>query len=345
MNRVASTWNGFWFAPEPTSTLAIFRIAFATLTFFWTLSLLPDLDAFFARDGIEPPHPIDLAHGDWGVLNLIDTHAVVLALVVVLLLGSLALLVGFKTRLASIIVFVGIVSFMQRTPSIFNAGDVLIRSCAFFLMFAPAGAALSVDRWRHNRHSFWASPSRAPWALRLIQIQVSVMYLASVWEKLHGAAWRNGTAVSLTLGLQDFQRFAAPGFIVHSLLISTVMTYLTLAIELMVGILVWNRAARPLVLALGASLHLSIDVGLRVGFFSEAVLTAYIAFLSPAAATAGVTAVRRRLKRSATPRTNPEPANATVTVARSATMTTSGPNPRGLSGARTYVPGESPLGR
>jgi len=308
VRKLSSAWSGFWFSPEPTSTLAIFRIVFAALTFFWTLSLLPDLWAFFAPDGVEPPHPIDLAHGDWGVLNLVDTRAVVLALFIVLLVGSLALLVGFRTRLASIVVFVGIVSFMQRTPSIFNAGDVLIRACAFFLMFAPAGDALSLDRLRRNRDSFWEFPSRAPWALRLIQVQVSVLYVASVWEKLHGAAWRNGTAVSLSLGLQDFQRFAAPGFIVHSLVISTVLTYLTLAVELMVGLLVWNRAARPLVLALGASMHLSIDAGLRVGFFSEAVLTAYLAFLSPAAATACVTALRRQRSRFARARWRLSPA-------------------------------------
>jgi hypothetical protein len=295
MRRVSSAWEAFWFSPEPTSSLAIFRIAFSALTFLWTLSLLPDLDAFFSPDGIEPPHPVDLAHGYWGVLNVVDTRASVLALFIVLLAASVALLVGYRTRLASVVVFVGIVSFMQRTPSIFNAGDVLIRSCAFFLMFAPAGASLSVDRWRRHRDSFWVFPTSTPWALRLIQVQVSVLYLASVWEKLHGAAWRNGTAVSLSLGLQDFQRLPAPGFVVHSLLISSVMTYLTLAVELMIGLLVWHRGARPLVLALGVGLHLSIDAGLRVGFFSEAVLTSYLAFLSPAAAMRLALAVRNRV--------------------------------------------------
>jgi hypothetical protein len=298
MRRVGDKWNRFWFAPEPTSTLAVFRIVFGALSFVWTLSLLPDLYAFFAPDGIEARQPVDLATGWWGVLNAVDTRAVVLVVFLVLLVGSLCFLVGYRTRLASVIVFVGILSFQHRTPSIFNAGDVLIRICAFFLMFAPAGASFSVDRWRKHRDHFWEFPARAPWALRLIQVQVSVLYLASVWEKLHGAAWRNGTAVSLSLGLQDFQRLPAPGFLVHSLLLSSVMTYWTLAVELMIGILVWNRAARPLVLALGVSLHLSIDVMLRIGFFSEAVLTSYLAFLSPAFAAAMLIAVRNRLQHS-----------------------------------------------
>jgi hypothetical protein len=62
----------------------------------------------------------------------------------------------------------------------------------------------------------------------------------------------------------------------------------------MIGILVWNKAARPVVLALGVGLHLGIDLTLRIGFFSAAILTAYLVFLSPAAARAAVLALRAR---------------------------------------------------
>jgi hypothetical protein len=289
-----TAWYRFWFAPEPTSTLAIFRIVFGALVFFWTLALVPDLDAFFARNGVDPTDTTNLANGWWGFLQVFDSHVAVVAVCAVLMLAALCLMVGFHARLASVVVFVGVLSFEQRAPSVFNSGDGLLRTLAFFLMFAPSGASLSVDRWRHAPDAFWAFPARSPWALRLIQIQVSVMYLASVWEKLQGSDWRNGTAVSYALGLRDFQRFSPPGTLVHSLLVSSVMSYTTLATELMVGVLVWNRAARPLVLALGVCLHVSIALSIRVGFFSETVLTAYLAFLSPAAATAGLLAIRRR---------------------------------------------------
>lgn len=297
--RVGAAWQRFWFTPQPTSTLAVFRITFGLLVFAWTLAFVPDVNAFFGAHGVEARPPLNLSNGWWGVLNISDAHGLVVGLYAMLLVASLALAVGYRTRLASVLVFVGVMSIERRAPAVLNGGDDLLRILSFFFMFAPAGAALSVDRWRKHRDSFWEFPARAPWALRLIQVQVSVMYLASVWEKLQGAPWRNGTAVSLSLGLQDLQRFPAPGFITHSLVISSVMSYSTLAIELMVGVLVWNRAARPLVLALGASLHLGIDIFLRVTFFSETVLTSYIAFLSPAAAIAVVLFLRDRLLRSA----------------------------------------------
>jgi hypothetical protein len=181
---------------------------------------------------------------------------------------------------------------------------------ALFLMLAPAGASLSVDRWRTARDRFWEFPARAPWALRLMQVQLSALYLGSVWEKLHGAPWTHGTAVSYAMQIQDFQRFAAPALVTHSMLVSSVLSYLTLATELMIAILVWNKAARPLVLLLGVGLHMGIDLTLRIGFFSAAVLTLYLVFLSPAAASAGVLAVRDRVLRfvAVSPRRVSDPA-------------------------------------
>ena len=186
---------------------------------------------------MSPQHPFDIGNGIWGVLSIVDTRTSVLVLFVALLAARCAFWSGYRTRLASVLVFIGICVFMQRTPSIFNAGDVLIRTCAFFFMFIPAGTSFSVDRWR-NRDDFWAFPARAPWAVRLIQVQVSVVYLASVWEKLAARPGGTGRPSHSPWDSRTSERFAAPGFVVHSLLVSTVMTYLTLAIELMVGVLV-----------------------------------------------------------------------------------------------------------
>jgi uncharacterized membrane protein YphA (DoxX/SURF4 family) len=316
MRAAGSAWNRFWFEPQPTSTLALFRIAFGTIAFFWGLSFLPDFEAFFSPYGVEPVAPANPPDGYWGLLNLTDSYTAAVALYVVLLVSALCVLVGYRTRLASVLLFVAIVSFDRRAPSIFNSGDGLVRCLAFCLMLAPAGAALSVDRWRRSRDPFWEFPARAPWALRLVQIQVSVVYLASVWEKLQGDAWRDGTAVSYALRLEDYERFALPGDLSHSLLVSGAMTYGTLAAELMLGVLVWNRAARPLVLAIGVSLHIGIGFTLRIGFFSEAMLTAYVAFVTPAFATALILAGRERLSSVALRRGGRAPAAARLMTTR-----------------------------
>jgi hypothetical protein len=295
MRRARAAWERFWFTPEPTSSLALFRIAIGAVSLAWTLSLLPDLYAFFSAHGVEPRPPVHEPVGVWGVLNTFPNYSVTIALYAALLVASLCLLIGYRTRLASVIVFVGVLSFEHRAPSIWNSGDALLRNVTFFLMLAPAGASLSVDRWRRTRERFWEFPARAPWALRLVQVQVSAVYLSAVWLKLHGPTWLDGTAVSYAARMSDYDRFPLPAVLSHSPVFSAVMTYWTIAIELLVGFLVWNRAARPFVLALGVALHVSLGLTMRLGFFSETMLAAYLVFLSPAFATVAILAVRDRV--------------------------------------------------
>jgi len=220
------------------------------------------------------------------------------ALYGLLVVGCLALIVGWHSRLASIVVFVAMISFQRREPYILNSGDVVLRVTAFFLMFAPTGAALSVDRWRSARERFWESPLRAPWALRLMQVQLSVIYLSAVWAKLQGDSWNNGTAVYYAFTVNHIHRLPIPGFILDSELIVNLLTYGTLVIEAAIGILVWNKAARPYVLAAGVLLHLGIDYAILVVFFSYAMFVCYTTFVLPEWLDEKVGALRARLARS-----------------------------------------------
>ena len=198
--------------------------------------------------------------------------------------ASIALTLGLYSRVAALVVFVGVVSFQQRNSLIDNSGDLLIRNLAFFCVLAPTGVALSVDRLRRSRETFWEFPARAPWVLRLVQIELSVGYLSAVWHKVQGAAWRDGTAVAYALRMSDLQRMAAPEVVARSVVLTEALTFGTLALELALGVLVWNRAARPWVMSLGIVMHVMIDSVLVVGFFTFAMLVAYLAFLAPATA-------------------------------------------------------------
>lgn len=298
MRRPIAAWRRFWFEPEETSTLAIVRIAFGLVVLVWTLSLTRDADGFFTGSGILPSsHFQGEAAASWGLLDLLDGELAVTALLVVLTLASLFLIVGQDTRVAAVVVFIGVLSLERRNPFVFNAGDGLIRVIAFYMMFAPAGESLSFDRWRHARKTFWEFPARAPWALRLMQVQLSILYLASVWVKLAGETWNNGTAVSYALRLEDLQRFEPPTALAASELASNLLTYGTIAVEASLGVLVWNRTLRPYVLALGVGMHLGIELTLQVGFFGMALFVLYIAFLPADAVGARLLGLRDRISR------------------------------------------------
>jgi hypothetical protein len=295
VQRLVAAWEAFWFEPESTSVVAIWRIAFGLIVLAWSLALAPDLFTFFSSGGIQPSAP----RQPWSLLHVFPSDFGLIAIYVLLIVGSICLAIGFMSRLASVVVWLGVVSFTRRMPFILNSGDVVLQNVAFYMMLAPAGAALSVDRLLSARERFWEAPLRSPWALRLMQVQLSALYITAVWAKLQGVPWNDGSAVHYAFAIADIHRFSLPGFMVDNPLVVNLETYSTLAVEAAVGVLVWKRVLRPWVLLAGVVLHLLIEYTITVSFFSWIMLVCYLSFVSPEWLDARVVGIRSRLRRHA----------------------------------------------
>ena len=281
LRSLSEGWLRFWFRPEPTATLAVVRIAYGLVVGLWAASLAPDLHTFYSSSGID-------GTGQSGASEFTIT-----AVYVLLVAGSVCLMLGLHARLAAAVVFLTVLWFQGRNPWILNAGDRLLANLGFYLILAPSGAALSLDRWRQHPDDSWECPSRAPWALRLVQIQVSLLYLSTVWEKLQGARWPDGTAVSYALRIGQLVRVEVPAGVTDSILVVSILTWSTLAVELSLALLVWSGRLRPWVLACGVVLHLCIELTMTVGFFGVAALVAYLAFVPSQTTQRAVTWLRR----------------------------------------------------
>ena len=268
--RVWAGWSRWAFAPIDTAPMAALRIAVGILTIGWTLSLLPDAGAFLSTSGVRRDLP-SYDSGAWTVQ--LGPPFIVLT---VLFFAAIALTLGWRTRVAAVVVAVLLLAIQRRDPWILNSGDLLLRELAFFVMLMPAGETWSLDARRRG-----AERLRAPWALRLVQLQISALYLFSVWAKVRGTDWNDGTAVGIALQLEDLQRFAVPAAVSTSLLVSAVMTYSSLAVEASLAFGLWLPRLRYWVMAAGVGLHLGIEASLLIGWFSLAVISSYLAFVPP----------------------------------------------------------------
>jgi hypothetical protein len=279
--RVAAaveTWRMFWFRLQPAYTLGLVRMAFGAVAIGWTVSLLPDLYQLFGPHGIEPQQPADAFQR--GVFAIWTSDRALLIGWTVLLVSSVALTIGWHSQLAALGVFVLILSFEHRDPWVWNSGDVVVRIEALILAISPCGAALSLDQARRDGN-LWSAQQRPQWPLRLMQLQLSLIYLASALSKINGGTWPQGTAVSYALRLQDLVLLSAPHWLTNSALLMNAATWGTLAIELSLAILVWNRRLRPWVLAAGVVMHTMIMITIAVGFFTLAMFVLYLAFIPP----------------------------------------------------------------
>lgn len=294
--RFTGAWDRFWFEPRSIAPLVPLRIVLGLVVAFWGLSLVFDATSFLGPDGVLPIVPEVRARV--GLLQVFTGDLAAFLVVALLVPAGLAIALGWRTRVATVVAFLLLLSVSRRNPWILNSGDALLRHAVLFLAMTPAGAAISVDRWRRHRDRFWEIPVAAPWGLRLIQIQVSTMYLFSVFEKVRGDAWTDGTALADVWRIGDVARYTMPLFLHDSLLVSNLMTFGTLAIELALAVLIWNRAARPWVILSGVLLHLGIEVMMAVGFFSTVSMALYLSFAEPTTAEGWLQRARSRLAAS-----------------------------------------------
>lgn len=283
LQKLYRDWERFFFAPESPVPIALFRILYGLCVSATLILLHSDWLNWFGVHGwlslstmttIEPGLRLNL----FKVMPQND-HWIAAFFWIFLAFAAL-LTLGLWTRLSSAVVFLCLASIQQRNLFITNGGDTFLRVAGFFLIFAPAGAALSLDRFLRVRKGLEGPEirPRAPWAQRMIQFELALLYFASFLWKLKGSTWRDGTALYYVLHLHEIQRFPVPAWIQHTFFLK-MGSWSTLALEFSLGILIWFRPFRYPLLLLGLLFHLCLEYALNVPMFEWNVLTAYVLFI------------------------------------------------------------------
>ncbi len=280
---VITAYNRFLFRKIPATSLGLFRIFFSFVLLVNAALLYPDLKTWFSESGVLPYQVArDTLPGiRINIFNIIPTTDQALYCVFYVYVASLFfLMLGLFTRTMTVVAFILTVSFSHRNVFILNSGDTMARCLLFFLMFAPSGKAFSFDRLIKvfRRRESEDEIFFVPWAQRLMQYQVAVMYLSTVAWKLRGDMWVEGTSVFMTSQLEEFKRFPMPEF-TKTLWYSKIATYYALFVEFAMGALVWFKEFRYPVLIMGVCLHLGLEYAMNVPVFQWVSLSTYILFV------------------------------------------------------------------
>jgi hypothetical protein len=291
---LAGAWNGFWFTSADPTTLAAIRICTGLVLLFVYLACTLDLLSFIGPNSWVDGRAIDHLRNEssggkrWWGLSLwffVQNPSAIYGLHFAFLAAIVCFTLGLFTRTMSVLVWVGHLSFIQRAFLTWSGMDTVLAMLTFYLMFAPAGAALSLDRRR--RHG--DRPPEPSWSanlvVRMIQIHMCVIYLCSGLGKLQGARWWDGTAVWMVMMLHEF----APvdmSWLGHlgdwpCLLLSNLGVALTLGTEISFAFLIWNPRLRPVLLFLAILMHAGIGLFMGMGSFGAIMLTGCLSFVAP----------------------------------------------------------------
>ena len=279
MKTAKEVWNRFWFEKQDAAPLGIFRIAFAILLIVNALSMLPDLGTWFGTHSMVPLELRLRALGlpGFSLLNWFpDQDLGVRVVFAVYAVACVALLLGVASRAAAAVLYLTLLSFHSSNSLIINSGDFLMQLAALYLIFVDSGAAFSLRNPNPLKHRVFVNPM----GWRLIQIQTSVVYVATWIQKMNGPDWLNGTATYYTARIEAYWKYKMP-FVFEHLFLIKLSTWGTLAVELALGTLIWFPRLRLWVILAGVFLHLGIEFTMHIHLFEWMMVVLLMSFLKP----------------------------------------------------------------
>lgn len=282
-------WNRFWFSSQDPATLCAIRVLAGSMLLYTHLVWGVDMMEMWGEQGklsAEFSHAFlgNTIYG-WSHLYYFDHHPLALQSVhFVGLVILLAFMLGWWTRLTSILAFLLTVSYSHRGVGALYGLDQINSMLALYLMIGPSGAMYSLDAWwgRGGESGAAAQPSiGANIAIRMIQIHMCLIYLFAALGKLLGNTWWDGTALWGAFANYEYQTIDM-AWMSHYEVVVNLLTHITIVWELTYPVLVWPRLTRPLVIFGAVPLHLGIAVCMGMMTFGLMMLYGNMAFVSPA---------------------------------------------------------------
>jgi len=291
-------WNRFWFKPTDPATLSLIRVLAGALLFYTHLVWTFDLQAFIGPEGWLPVEYLrnhlqvtEQLDGTltpiwsvWSVFFWIEQPWAVWCVHILALVVFFCLMVGQFSRISSVLGFLLAVSYAQRvSPGAFWGLDKVNCMMALYLMLGPCGARYSLDRlWRLRRGDTSEAPASATanLAIRLLQMQLCIIYLFSGLAKMQGENWQAGTAVWWAVANFEYQSIDMTWLAGYPALVA-LATHVTVFWESFYIALIWNRFMLPITLWIAVAVHGGIALFMGMITFGLAMIFANLSFVSP----------------------------------------------------------------
>jgi len=259
--------------------LAAFRIALGLLLLVNLLTRARYLETFYTDSGAFPRSTLLSTHpGANQIFTYVPDPWGSIALFPVAGVFALALLVGYRTRLATAASLVLLILLHLRNPLVLNSGDLLLRSLLIWALFLPLDRRWAIDARRHDESGQVSSVATAA-----VLTQVVLVYAINATYKFDGPLWRSGEAVAYVFEADQLT------YLLGDLLADfpTVLVAVThLWMVLLVAsplLLVATGRARTLLASVFVVAHAGMLLSMPIGLFPLISIAGLLLFYPPAA--------------------------------------------------------------
>ncbi len=265
-------------------SLAAFRIGLALILMADLIIRSHDIKALYSDEGVLPRTAlkgiVNPLH--WSIHAISGEPFVQTILFLLAFLMALGLLVGYRTRLATIASWALLISLHNRNPLLQFAGDDMLRALMFWAMFLPLGACYSIESALNS------SPDPLPkrvlsGATFALSLQVYYIYVFSAGYKTTSTIWwPDLSAVYYAL---SFDQYAAPlgQLLLNFKPLLPLSTFFTLVLEwigpLFLFVPVATTFFRTATIITFILLHVGFGLTLHIGLFPALGIFTWLVFI------------------------------------------------------------------
>ncbi len=179
--------------------------------------------------------------------------------------AAVAVVIGYRTTLATALSWFFLISLQARNPLLLNSGDDLLRLVLFWSIFLPWGATWSWDEGRRANSAVVVSAASVGYVG-----QLCLLYVFAATSKT-GLQWMDGSAVYYTLSLDMFTRPLGTQLLNYPEFLE-ILTYAVRGLQYAIPALllcpVANSLTRSLALVGMLGMHAGIALCMDIGLFS-----------------------------------------------------------------------------
>lgn len=266
-------------------SLAITRIAFGILILADLFNRSRFLKDFYTDEGLLSLYALKrIYEGNYytSVHALSGDYYFQLFLFLLAAIFAFFLLIGFFTRIATIVSWALLVSLNLRNPLLLQGGDIIFRCLLFWGIFTPWAERFSVDSYfkkiKIEKNFIFSLPAAA------FIIQILIMYVFTGMLKT-GDPWRKDyTAIYYALSIDHFSFLLGPYLYKFPQLMKG-LTFSIIWIELLGPLLLLipykNSLFRYILIGLIATLQLGLALTMKIGLFPWISMASLLILLPP----------------------------------------------------------------